>query len=85
MSTFLLVHGAWHWRLVLAARGTAMPIAMRAILGSPGPVPFADMAGQLGIPTQRIDGGHDLMITSPKRSPRRWYRGLEPTTKRSED
>src|SRR4051812_23323183 len=43
-----------------------MPIAMRAILASPGPVPFADMAGQLGIPTQRIEGGHDLMITSPQ-------------------
>jgi hypothetical protein len=38
---------------------------MRAILASPGPVPFADMAGQLDISTQRIEGGHDLMITSP--------------------
>lgn len=43
----------------------AMP-PTRAIIASPGPVPFADMAGQLGIPTQQIEGGHDLMITSPQ-------------------
>jgi pimeloyl-ACP methyl ester carboxylesterase len=42
---------------------TAPP--MRAVLATPGPVPFADMAASLGIPAQQIDGGHDLMVTSP--------------------
>ena len=43
--------------------GTAPP--MRAVLATPGPVPFADMAASLGIPAQQIEGGHDLMVTSP--------------------
>lgn len=38
---------------------------MRAIVATPGPVRFADMATALGIPVQQIEGGHDLMITSP--------------------
>lgn len=46
-----------------SSHGPAPP--MRAIVGTPGPVPFADMAVALGIPTQQIEGGHDLMITSP--------------------
>jgi pimeloyl-ACP methyl ester carboxylesterase len=37
----------------------------RAIVATPGPVPFADMAASLGVPVWRIKGGHDLMITSP--------------------
>lgn len=43
-----------------------MPTAVRAILAGRGPVPFAEMAAQLGIPTQAIEGGHDLMVTSPQ-------------------
>jgi pimeloyl-ACP methyl ester carboxylesterase len=46
-----------------SSHSTAPP--MRAVLASPGPVPFADMAASLGIPTQQIEGGHDLMVTSP--------------------
>ena len=46
-----------------SSRGTAPP--MRAVLATPGPVPFADMAASLGIPAQQIEGGHDLMVTSP--------------------
>ena len=41
------------------------PPPMRAVLATPGPVPFADMAASLGIPAQQIEGGHDLMVTSP--------------------
>jgi pimeloyl-ACP methyl ester carboxylesterase len=37
----------------------------RAVVASPGLVPFAEMAAELGIATQQIEGGHDLMITSP--------------------
>jgi pimeloyl-ACP methyl ester carboxylesterase len=47
------------------AADNLMRSAVRAILAGPGPVPFAEMADRLGIPTQRIGGGHDLMITSP--------------------
>jgi pimeloyl-ACP methyl ester carboxylesterase len=39
---------------------------MRAIVATPGPVPFTEMAATLDLPTLRIDGGHDLMITSPR-------------------
>jgi len=46
-----------------SSHGTAPP--MRAVLATPGPVPFADMAASLGIPAQQIEGGHDLMVTSP--------------------
>ena len=46
-----------------SSHGTAPP--MRAVLATPRPVPFADMAASLGIPAQQIDGGHDLMVTSP--------------------
>jgi pimeloyl-ACP methyl ester carboxylesterase len=48
------------------AADNPMRSAVRAILAGPGPVPFADMANRLGISTQRIEGGHDLMITSPR-------------------
>jgi len=46
-----------------SSHGTAPP--MRAVLATPGAVPFADMAAGLGIPAQQIEGGHDLMVTSP--------------------
>lgn len=38
---------------------------MRAIVATPGPVQFADMAAALGVPVEQIEGGHDLMVTSP--------------------
>jgi pimeloyl-ACP methyl ester carboxylesterase len=46
-----------------SSRGTAPP--MRAVLATPGPLHFADMAASLGIPAQQVEGGHDLMVTSP--------------------
>ena len=45
--------------------GYDAPLSMRAVVASPGPVPFAAMAAERGIATQQIEGGHDLMITSP--------------------
>jgi len=38
----------------------------RAIVATPGPIPFAEMACALGMPLQQIEGGHDLMVTSPR-------------------
>jgi pimeloyl-ACP methyl ester carboxylesterase len=49
-----------------ARLGNGGTVSMRAILGSPGPVPFEDMAAALRIPSVRIEGGHDLMVTSPR-------------------
>lgn len=47
------------------ATSSDAPLPQRAIIGDPGPVPFAEMAADFGIPIQRIEGGHDLMVTSP--------------------
>ena len=40
---------------------------MRAIVATPGPIAFADMATELGLDVRRMEGGHDLMVTSPRR------------------
>lgn len=40
-------------------------VPARAILAPDGPVPFAKLAAELELPTLRLAGGHDLMITSP--------------------
>jgi pimeloyl-ACP methyl ester carboxylesterase len=48
-----------------SAGGAGAAPPMRAILATPGPVPFAEMAASHEIPAQQIDGGHDLMVTSP--------------------
>jgi hypothetical protein len=45
------------------ADGAAIPTL--AILAPDGPVAFAEMAAAVGSPTLRLQGGHDLMITSP--------------------
>lgn len=48
-----------------SAGGAGPAPPMRAILATPGPVPFAEMAAGLEIPARQIEGGHDLMVTSP--------------------
>jgi pimeloyl-ACP methyl ester carboxylesterase len=49
-----------------SAGGNGAAPPMRAVLATPGPVPFADMAASLEIPAQQIEGGHNLMVTSPR-------------------
>lgn len=48
-----------------SAPGEGAIPATRAVVADPGGVDFAGMAAQLDLPTQQIQGGHDLMITSP--------------------
>ena len=40
-------------------------IPTSAIVAPQGPVPFATLATDLGFPIVEIEGGHDLMVTSP--------------------
>lgn len=43
----------------------AFAVPARAVLGEPGPVSFADLAGAMGLATSELEGGHDLMVTAP--------------------
>jgi pimeloyl-ACP methyl ester carboxylesterase len=45
--------------------GAVDELPCTAIVGRPGPVPFADWATAFGWTVARIDGGHDLMLTAP--------------------
>lgn len=49
-----------------AEREPPPELPQRAVLAAPGPVPMDEMARALMIPATRIEGGHDLMVTSPE-------------------
>ncbi|HXD54593.1 MAG TPA: hypothetical protein VN618_07550 [Solirubrobacteraceae bacterium] len=49
-----------------AERAPPPELPQRAVLAAPGPVPMDEMARALSIPATRIEGGHDLMVTSPE-------------------